>query len=114
MNCLYRLAGEWIPQQINRSVASSKRTVIVLSEHFLTSFWGQLEFTTAYHQLPTDKCMRLIVIVKDEVPPSEQMDEELKRYLALNTYLKWDDPHFWDRLRRALPRKQTGANVQIS
>lgn len=105
------MAGEWIPEQINRSVASSKRTVIVLSEHFLTSFWGQLEFKTAYQQLLTDKYMRLIVIVKDEMPASEKMDEELKRYLALNTYLKWDDPNFWDRLRRVLPRKQTAVNV---
>ena len=100
------MAGEWIPEQIHRSVSSSKRTIIILSEHFLDSFWGRLEFQAAYHHLLTDKFMRLIIIVKDEVPPAKNMDEELKRYLALNTYLKWNDPHFWDRLRQALPRKQ--------
>ena len=107
-----RLAGEWIPEQINRSVASSKRTVLVLSEHFLDSFWGRLEFQAAYHQLLTDKCMRLIIVVKGEMPPAKAMDVELKRYLALNTYLKWDDPHFWDRLRQALPCKKRPSNSE--
>lgn len=50
--------------------------------------------------------MRLIVIVKGELPPKEKMDEELQNYLSLNTYLKWNDPWFWDRLRYALPHKK--------
>ena len=57
--------------------------------------------------------MRLIIIVKDEVPPAKNMDEELKRYLALNTYLKWNDQHFWDSLRQALPRRQNHSNGVI-
>jgi protein toll len=36
------LAGEWIPDQIVRSVASSKRTVVILTENFLDSFWGKV------------------------------------------------------------------------
>lgn len=107
---MLRLAGEWIPEQINRSVASSKRTVLILSQHFLDSFWGRLEFQTAYHQLLRDSFMRLIIVVKGEMPPNEKMDEQLRAYLALNTYLKWDDPHFWDRLRQALPLKKPTSN----
>ena len=38
----YRLAGEWIPDQIVRSVATSKRTVVILSENFLDSLWGKV------------------------------------------------------------------------
>ena len=95
----FRLAGEWIPDQISRSVRSSKRTIVILSENFLESLWGQLEFRTAYEQVLKDKCMRLIIIVKDELPTKEKMDEDLKNYLSLNTYLKWGDPWFWHRLR---------------
>ena len=103
--------------------------MVVLSEHFLDSLWGQLEFRTAYQQLLTDKRMRLIIIVKGDLPPKENMDDELKvlicvnsflfyiihysfyfqSYLSLNTFLKWGDPWFWDRLRYALPHK--GAKV---
>ncbi|KAI9550328.1 hypothetical protein GHT06_001601 [Daphnia sinensis] len=100
------LAGEWIPDQIVRSVATSKRTIVVLTENFLDSFWGKLEFRTAYHQVLKDKRMRLIIIVKGELPPKDKMDQELQTYLSLNTYLKWDDPFFLDRLRYALPHKK--------
>lgn len=50
--------------------------------------------------------MRLIIIVKGEIPAKDKMDQELQNYLSLNTYLKWNDPWFWDRLRYALPHKK--------
>ena len=46
--------------------------------------------------------MRLVVIVKEELPPKEKMDQELHHYLSFNTYLNWKDIWFWDRLRYAL------------
>jgi len=107
------LAGEWIPEQIDRSVATSKRTIVILSQHFLDSLWGQLEFRTAYQQVLKDKCMRLIIIIKDDLPPKEKLDKELASYLSMNTYLKWGDPWFWHRLRYALPHKKE-AGVRIS
>ena len=54
--------------------------------------------------------MRLIIIVKGELPSKEGMDQELQSYLSLNTYLKWNDPWFWDRLRYALPHKKDAAS----
>lgn len=50
--------------------------------------------------------MRLVIIVKGDLPPKSRMDDELQKYLSLNTYLKWNDPWFWDRLRYALPHKK--------
>lgn len=47
--------------------------------------------------------MRLIIIVKGELPPREKMDQDLQTYLFLNTYLKYDDPFLMERLRYALP-----------
>lgn len=55
--------------------------------------------------------MRLVVIVKGELPPKEKMDQELQHYLSLNTYLKWNDPWFWDRLRYALPHKKNASQA---
>lgn len=50
--------------------------------------------------------MRLIVIVKGQLPSKDKMDEDLKNYLSLNTYLEWNNPWFWERLRYALPHKK--------
>ena len=99
------LAGEWIPDQIVRSVAASKRTIIVLSDHFVNSHWGMQEFHTAYQQLIVEKRMRLIIIMKSELSAEakKKMDKKLRKYLALNTYLKWGDPWFWQRLMHIMP-----------
>lgn len=81
------MAGERIPDQVSRSVAGSKRTIVILSEHFLDSMWGQLEFRTAYQQVLTDRCMRLIVIVMGDLPPKEKMDDELKVVYFSDNYI---------------------------
>jgi protein toll len=111
------LAGQWIPDQIQQSVARSKRTLIILSDHFLESLWGQLEFRTAYQQVMQDRKMRLIIIVIGDLPSKDKMDHDLSSYLSLNTFLKWGDPWFWDRLRYALPHKKCldgGRNMRIA
>ena len=38
------------------------------------------------------------------------MPEGLQKYIQTNTYLSWDDPWFWKKLRYALPHK--GATIK--
>ena len=99
------LCGQWIPDQIQNSVASSKRTIIILTEHFLQSQWAQLEFRTAYDQDLQEKRNRLIFIVVGQLPDQKQMSSDMRRFVSLCTYLKWGDPWFWNRLKYALPKK---------
>ncbi|XP_037081661.1 LOW QUALITY PROTEIN: protein toll-like [Pollicipes pollicipes] len=99
------LAGEWITDQIQQSVQSSRRVIVVMSQNFLRSEWGRLEFLTAHKQALNEKRNRLIVLVYGELPDPAAMDPELRLYISSNTYLKWGDALFWERLRYALPHK---------
>lgn len=102
------LVGAHIPTQIYRSVADSRRTIIVLSPNFLSSSWARQEFQEAYLRAMAEKCPRVIVIMLEDIGAEEQLDDELKAYISTNTYLSWSDSLFWKKLRFALPHKHGG------
>ena len=94
--------GGGIAQTICESVEQSRRTIILLSENFMTSEWCQYQFKAAHYRVLHDKTIRLIVILLDDKPPPN-LDPELKLYIKTNTYLQWKDPWFWQKLKYALP-----------
>ncbi|XP_053622829.1 protein toll-like [Plodia interpunctella] len=103
------IVGEWIPAQIASSVEQSRRTIIVLSRSFVESVWGTMEFRVAHKRAQEEKMTRIVVILLEDAPPDGELDAELRAYLSTNTYVKWGDPWFWEKLRYALAGGRVGA-----
>uniref|UniRef100_A0A182QDR2 TIR domain-containing protein n=1 Tax=Anopheles farauti TaxID=69004 RepID=A0A182QDR2_9DIPT len=109
------MPGEMISTQITKAVEDSRRTIIVLSKHYLESMWGQMEFQTAYDQSVTDKRNRVILIVYDDIGNIDQLDPQMRGYINTNTYLRRDDRWFWEKLQYAMPhpRRIRGTRASI-
>eukprot|EP00095_Tigriopus_kingsejongensis_P002711 snap_masked-scaffold809_size94238-processed-gene-0.11 protein:Tk02711 transcript:snap_masked-scaffold809_size94238-processed-gene-0.11-mRNA-1 annotation:"protein toll-like" len=96
--------GRNISEQIKESVDNSRRTIIILSKNFVRSTWCDEEFSLAH------KRKRVIVVVFGEVPGSREMGPLLQNYLKSHTYLKHDDPWFWEKLKFRLPHRGAPSN----
>lgn len=94
--------GEFIVEQIVRSVSESRRTLVVLSNSFVKSDWGKMEFRTAHTKAINEGKTRVIVILYGQLDVN-QLDDTLKNYIQTHTYVEWGDKYFWEKLRYALP-----------
>ena len=112
--CLHErdfLIGEPICDNIRKAVEGSKCTVCVVSKNWLESEWCQFEFRVAHSLAIVEKQIRLLVILKEEIPKNK-ISGYLKFYMKTFTYLDRSHPLFWSRLLNDLPRPD-GDNIRL-
>ncbi|KAJ8705130.1 hypothetical protein PYW08_012450 [Mythimna loreyi] len=95
--------GDFIPDQINRSVEKSRKTIIILSNNFLDSAYANMEFRAAHNLALKEGKSRIILILLEDVANHEKLSEDLKTHMKMNTFLKWEDSRFNEKLQRAMP-----------
>lgn len=105
--------GEFIGAQVAASVRNARRTLVVVSRHFLLSEWTRAEFREAQAAGAREGTPRLVVVLLEE-PDALPLDRELRRYLATNTYLRSNHPRFWECLRDALSAPAPAPTTQAA
>lgn len=93
------MAGGYLTDAISEAVESSRRTIVILSEHFLKSEWCRYEFKSTHHGV---RRRSLVVIFLGRVSFKE-LDPDIRLWLKSSTFLRWGEKRFWDKLRYALP-----------
>lgn len=100
------LPGECIPDQILHSVENSRRTIIILSDHYLDSMWSNMEFRAAHSKALEENFQRVVIVLAGDMPSEEKMNKDLRKYIKLKSYIDCQDQWFWRKLRFALSKKQ--------
>lgn len=103
------LPGRTIIENIMRSVQKSRRSVFVLSAHFVKSEWCHYELYFATHQRLARGPDSVVLVLLEPLPqyliPSKY--HQLKSMMRRHTYLEWPQERtkqrlFWANLRAAL------------
>ena len=106
--------GQIIEETIVSSIAKSRKTILVLSKHFLASSWCYFEMQIARSQLFSFGKDVIILVILEDLPPSKVAHSRtLQTLLATKTYLKWPCEEgrelFWQKLTAALQRPNENA-----
>ncbi len=96
-----------------QAAEAARRTILVLSEHFVKSEWSRYDFKSGLHQALSSTChqrgrrkrgpRRLVVVLLGDVGSRRDLDPDLRMYLKSAVVLQWGDRLFWEKLRYALP-----------
>ncbi|KAK7172358.1 hypothetical protein R3I93_004625 [Phoxinus phoxinus] len=105
--------GKPIMDNIVDGIYNSRKTICVISRHYLESEWCSREIQVASFRLFDEKKDVLILVFLEHIP-SHQLSPyyRMKRLIQKKTYLSWPKPGedtrvFWQKLEVALETKGT-------
>ncbi len=103
------MPGAAIEENILQSIQNSRKTILLLTRHFLQSNWCHFETQMARLQsIEGGRDIIIPVLLEDfDTLMKEEVSIILRKLLMKKTYLIWPDkegerPQFWQRLRQAL------------
>ena len=96
--------GEWVFEQISKSIDRSKKTILVFSNNFLASRWSLSEFRLAHANAEETKKPKVVIILYNIRAEDiiDDIDPVFRTYLQSNSYIQWGDPNFWTKLKKQL------------
>ena len=88
--------------QVGKVMATSKKTIVVLSNNYLRTEWARTDYKSGLVQASADKNVKLIFVL---VGPQDSAltNPTICQLLTTNIILQWGEAQFWSRLSYALP-----------
>ena len=88
--------------QVGKVMATSKKTIVVLSNNYLRTEWARTDYKSGLVQASADKNVKLIFVL---VGPQDSAltNPTICQLLTNNVILQWGEAQFWSRLSYALP-----------
>ncbi|KAL7852623.1 hypothetical protein SRHO_G00184080 [Serrasalmus rhombeus] len=100
--------GKPIIENIVDSIYGSRKTICVISHHYLESEWCSSEIQLASFRIFDEKKDILILVFLEDIPTHQLSPyHRMRRLVKKRTYLSWPKPGkdtqvFWQKLRVAL------------
>ena len=100
------MPGQSLIEGISENIQLSRKTMLVLSPHFVDSEWCFHEMEMAQMRLLDEHLDVLVLVLLQEIP-NDKMTLTLRKLLCKKKYLKWPKDRagqglFWQRLRQEL------------
>uniref|UniRef100_UPI00398F7707 toll-like receptor 2 n=1 Tax=Pristiophorus japonicus TaxID=55135 RepID=UPI00398F7707 len=110
--CLHKrdfIPGKWIIDNIIESIEKSRKTLFVLSQHFVQSEWCKYELDYTHFRLFDENNDTAILVLLEAIPKETipQRFCKLRKLMNTKTYLEWPQDEieqqiFWFNLKIAL------------
>ncbi|KAH3734209.1 uncharacterized protein LOC127849532 [Dreissena polymorpha] len=106
------IPGNEITNNIIYAVENSRRTILVVSPHYLTSNFTKMEWQLAQQKMLERKNKIIPILLEDISSHKDTMDPNLKSILDSVTYIEWPGDQskkvdkFWQRISLSMPKKK--------
>ncbi|KAH3847092.1 hypothetical protein DPMN_089406 [Dreissena polymorpha] len=106
------IPGNEITNNIIYAVENSRRTILVVSPHYLTSKFTKMEWHLAQQKMLERMNKIIPILLEDISSQKDTMDPNLKSILDSVTYIEWPGDQskkvdkFWQRISLSMPKKK--------
>ena len=106
------VASGFVADAIIEAMAASRRTILVISEHFLRGEWQHFEFKTAHQEALRSRARHKLILIFVGPVAGKDLDPDIRVWLKTtgNTCLQWGEKMFWEKLRYAMPEIPTASS----